>query len=79
MQCILLCLNCMNILGSFCACVHESVCVCLCTCESVMNCLRVHKKKVFEGILLVKTNPPSVKAGYGPASLSFSMFNRCLK
>ena len=33
-----------------------------------MNCLRVHKKKVFEGILLVKTNPPSVKAGYGPGN-----------
>ena len=30
-----------------------------------MNCLCVHKKKVFEGILLVKTNPPSAKAGYG--------------
>ena len=30
-----------------------------------MNSLRMHKKKV-EGILLVKTNPPSVKAGYGP-------------
>ena len=43
--------------------------VCLCICESVMNCLRVHKKKVFEGILLVKTNPPSVKAGYGPDDL----------
>ena len=31
-----------------------------------MNCLRVHKKKVFEGILLVKT--ASVKAGYGPGN-----------
>ena len=30
-----------------------------------MNCLCVHKKKVFDSIFLVKTNPPSVKAGYG--------------
>ena len=36
---------------------------CVCVCDELM---RVHTKKVFEGILLVKTNPPSVKAGYGP-------------
>ena len=26
----------------------------------------MHNKKGFAGIILVKTNPPSVKAGYGP-------------
>ena len=64
MQCILLSLNCMNILRPFCACVHARVF--MYSCESVMNCSCVNKNKVFEGILLVKTNPPSVKAGYGP-------------
>ena len=34
-----------------------------------MNCLSVHKQKEFEGLFLVKTNPPSVKAGYGPDTL----------
>ena len=27
----------------------------------------MHNIKFFEGIMLVKTNPPLVKAGYGPA------------
>ena len=30
-----------------------------------------HIIKFFEGITLVKTNPPSVKAGYGPATYNF--------
>ena len=47
-------------------CVRSCACVYVLICESVMNCSCVNKNKVFEGILLVKTNPPSVKAGYGP-------------
>ena len=46
-QSILLCLNCMNILRPFCACVHARVCALI--CESVMNCLCVHKKKYIVG------------------------------
>ena len=48
-------------------CVRSSACVYALICESVMNSACVHTKKAFEGILLVKTNPPSMKAGYGPA------------
>ena len=32
-----------------------------------MHAVCMHNKSIFEGLMLVKTNPPSVKAGYGPA------------
>ena len=28
----------------------------------------MHNNTFFEGMMLVKTNPPSVKAGYGPVN-----------
>ena len=48
-------------------CVRSSACVYALICDSVMNSSCVHTKKAFEGILLVKTNPTSMKAGYEPA------------
>ena len=36
----------------------------------------LHNNTSFEDMMLVKTNPPSVKAGYGPAvTIDYSKFN----
>ena len=64
------CMRFLNMLRWFCAFVHARVFVN--AFESVRNCLRGCGYPVciiirfFEGMMLVKTNPPSVKAGYGP-------------
>ena len=38
----------------------------------MLTCM--HNKKVFGGIMLVKTNPPSLKAGYGPVGAKLPRF-----
>ena len=45
-------------------CVHARVFVH--AYESRRNYIHACNKKFFEGIMLVETNPPAAKAGYGP-------------